>query len=44
VNHEKKEPLAKLLFGYEMRQGMTSVVPPMAHSDSGFSRCAIAGN
>jgi len=26
----------------EMRQGTTSVVPKMAHPDSGFSRCGIA--
>jgi len=25
-----------------MRQGTTSVVPQMAHPDSGFSRCGIA--
>jgi hypothetical protein len=28
----------------DMRQGTTSVVPQMAHSDSGFSRCGIANN
>jgi hypothetical protein len=26
------------------RQGTTSVVPQMAHPDSGFSRCEISNN
>jgi hypothetical protein len=33
------EPLAKLLLGYGMRQGTTSVVPQRSNQDSGFSRC-----
>jgi hypothetical protein len=28
----------------DKRQGTTSVVPQMAHSDSGFSRCEISNN
>jgi hypothetical protein len=28
----------------DMRQGMTLVVPQIAHSDSGFSRCGVENN
>jgi hypothetical protein len=34
----------KLIPVCKKRQGTTSVVPPMANLDSGFSRCGIASN
>jgi hypothetical protein len=36
-----KSLLQNCLQSADMRQGTTSVVPQMVHSDSGFSRCGI---
>jgi hypothetical protein len=43
-NAKPKSYLQNYLPLADKRQGTTSVVPQMAHSDSGFSRCGISNN